>query len=131
MQPELFVTHEPTIGQRVKAVREYRGMQQQKLAEIVGCTPTHLSDVERDQRGVSLELLQSLSVTLDVPMDYLMIDETHIAKSYLRDDILGELTEQMTPETLKKLITVAESLLGMQQDYEKRINLLELALDKK
>ncbi len=57
------------IGKRVKIARIKADMTQERLAEAVGISPTHLSNIETGTTRVSLmtivKLANALSVTVD------------------------------------------------------------------
>ena len=59
------------VGANIQAAREKAGYTQERLSEIVGITPNHLSAIERGVSGASLELLQKLCGLFGVSADYL------------------------------------------------------------
>ncbi len=60
------------FGQRVKLLRLQKGMSQVSLAQILGVTPTQVSDMEKGKTSTSLDRLVILCQTLDVSADYLL-----------------------------------------------------------
>lgn len=59
-------------GRWVRHWRRRRGLTQTELAERVGCAPSHLSLIERDQREIKLSLLTALARELELrPEDLL------------------------------------------------------------
>lgn len=49
-----------TIGQRVRNYRIDKGLSQEKLAELSGCHPTYIGQVERGKRTLLLKVLKRL-----------------------------------------------------------------------
>jgi DNA-binding XRE family transcriptional regulator len=54
---------------RIKVLREHRGMTQAALGEAVGSSSVYISQLERDVRKPSLDLLQRIAQVLHVPID--------------------------------------------------------------
>lgn len=59
------------IGERLREVRNNRGVSQQQLGDALHITVTHISKIENGDRGPSLSLLIALSDYFGVSMDYL------------------------------------------------------------
>jgi DNA-binding XRE family transcriptional regulator len=53
----------------IKVWREYRGMSQQELAELVGISVPYLSQLETGKRKGSLEVLAAIAKSLRVSLD--------------------------------------------------------------
>jgi transcriptional regulator with XRE-family HTH domain len=62
------------FGQRLREVRQARGISQEKLAEKAGLHRTYVSSVERGQRNISLFNIEGLARALGVKMAELMPD---------------------------------------------------------
>ena len=58
-------------GSRIRNVRKALGMSQAALADRVGVTQSHISELENNQNSPSAVLLQKLADVLDVPVDAL------------------------------------------------------------
>lgn len=63
------------IGGNIKAAREQAGYTQEKLSEMVGISPNHLSAIERGVSGATLELVAKLSRLFGVSVDYLFFGD--------------------------------------------------------
>lgn len=64
------------VGANIQAAREAAGYTQEKLSELVGLTPNHLSAIERGVSGASLEVLAQFCLLLGVSADYLFFGQT-------------------------------------------------------
>ncbi|MBQ9622067.1 MAG: helix-turn-helix transcriptional regulator [Treponema sp.] len=58
-----------SIGQRIREYRRLRSFTQEKLAEEIGISPTHMSHIETGNTKLSLQVLVDLSQILDVSAD--------------------------------------------------------------
>ena len=54
------------FGQRLKEVRNSKGLSQEKLASLAGLHRTYISDIERGKKNVSLQNIEKLSKALRV-----------------------------------------------------------------
>lgn len=54
------------FGAQIRALRESHGMSQEALADAAGLHRTHISLIERAQRSVRLETIESLARALRV-----------------------------------------------------------------
>ena len=62
------------LGERIQIAREERCMTQRELAEAVGCTPQHISAIERGVKTPTLETFVAIANALRVPADVLLQD---------------------------------------------------------
>ena len=62
------------LGERIQIAREERCMTQRELAEAVGCTPQHISAIERGAKTPTLETFVAIAAALRVPADVLLQD---------------------------------------------------------
>ena len=62
------------LGERIQIAREERCMTQRELAEAVGCTPQHISAIERGVKTPTLETFMAIANALRVPADVLLQD---------------------------------------------------------
>ena len=62
----------PTVGERIREIREKRGMTQENLAEAAGLSKSFLSEVENDRSNISSQLLLRIANELGASMDYLL-----------------------------------------------------------
>lgn len=62
------------VGERIQIAREERYMTQLSLANVVGCTPQHISAIERGVKTPTLETFVAIANVLQVPADVLLQD---------------------------------------------------------
>lgn len=62
-------------GERIRLFRQINKMNQVELAEKLGITQAHLSDLENGKAEASIKLLIRLSSLFDVSLDYLIFGE--------------------------------------------------------
>lgn len=63
------------IGQRIRKIRKARGFSQEKLAEEIGISTTHMSHIETANTKMSLSTFVALASALEVRTDDLLYDE--------------------------------------------------------
>ena len=62
------------MGERIQIAREERNMTQRELATAVGCTPQHISAIERGAKVPTLETFVAIAAALKAPADVLLQD---------------------------------------------------------
>lgn len=60
------------IGRKIQMAREERGMSQEQLARLMGCSQSALSNYEKGKRRLYLSHLEKFSEILDKPLEYFM-----------------------------------------------------------
>ena len=74
MSRGLIIMDTKAVGERIQIAREERVMTQRGLAEAVGCTPQHISAIERGAKTPTLETFVAITAALQVPADVLLQD---------------------------------------------------------
>ena len=59
------------LGQRIRNYRTARGLSQEKLAELSGCHPTYVGQLERGEKNATIESIEKLSSALGIPLSTL------------------------------------------------------------
>ncbi|MBQ3068317.1 MAG: helix-turn-helix transcriptional regulator [Clostridia bacterium] len=59
------------IGQRIRNYRTQRGLSQEKLAELAGCHPTYIGQLERGEKNATLESIDRIASSLQVSLSKL------------------------------------------------------------
>ena len=60
-----------SIGQRIRNYRNQLGLSQEKLAELSGCHPTYIGQIERGEKNATLESIEKISSALNVSLSKL------------------------------------------------------------
>lgn len=63
-----------TLGQKIKLRREELGYTQTELAQKTQTSQPYISRLEKDDFNPSTQMIISIAVTLDVSIDYLLLD---------------------------------------------------------
>lgn len=69
------------IGQRIKIARIKKDITQEKVAEIIDITPSHMSNIETGKTKVSLPTLIAIANALSVSIDSLLCDNVLASKA--------------------------------------------------
>lgn len=113
-----------TFGERLKYLRELRGLSQKDMAELLSVTITTLSGYESDQRKPDYEVLRRISGFFGVSEDYLFGRESF---QYPRDSLLEPVCDGYTLQDCmhsmlelpvndcSSVIRIARSLLEAQE----------------
>lgn len=96
------------IGQRVRKYRKAYGLSQERLAEKVGISPTHMSHIETGSTKLSLPVLFSLSRALEVHTDDLLFSSANVNHSSLESEIL-EAVEDCSVQQLMILLDILKA----------------------
>ena len=96
------------IGQAVRKYRQAQGMTQEELAERIGISTTHMSHIETGNTKLSLPVLVSLAVALNVQTDRILFEcpPSKVQTSEEFQSLIAECTEtklMIIPETVKSL----------------------------
>lgn len=81
------------IGKRIKIARIKADLTQERLAEMVEISPTHMSNIETGATRVSLTAIVSLANALSVTVDDLLCDSVVKSKVQFEKDIAGILAD--------------------------------------
>lgn len=72
-----------SLGRRIKFARMERKLTQEKLAELVGLSSTHMSNIESGTANVSLPSLVNIANALSLSVDDLLSDSIVHARASL------------------------------------------------
>ena len=59
------------LGQRIRGHRTARGLSQEKLAELAGCHPTYIGQVERGEKNATVESIAKIAAGLGISLSTL------------------------------------------------------------
>ena len=96
------------IGQRIKRLRMEKGLTQERLSEIIGVGPSHMSHIESGSTVPSLEVFISILNALDCSADELLCRETNAGKPLL-NSWLPEIIADCDPTETKILSDIVIS----------------------
>ncbi len=60
-----------TIGQRIRSYRTERHLSQEKLAEMSGCHPTYIGQLERGEKNATIESIDKIASALGITLSRL------------------------------------------------------------
>jgi len=74
------------IGNRIKSLREEKGLTQSELAEMTNFSVPYISFLETGKKHASLSSITKIALSLDVTVDALLYDaQTDIEASYTKE----------------------------------------------
>ncbi len=94
------------IGKTIRRLRIERQYSQEQLASFAGMSPKYLSEVERGERNISVELLAALATQLQVSLSEMLDDAQPIEK----EEVIGQIVRLLQPLPLEVLTFVRRSL---------------------
>ena len=101
------------VGQRIKEKRIERGLTQEKLSELVGIGPSHMSHIESGSTVPSFEVFISILNALNCSADELLCREVATAKPLLNSwlsDIIADCDNTET-KILTDIVVAAKQTL--------------------
>lgn len=103
------------LGKNIRKYRLMLGLRQEDLAEICGCSNSHIGQIENARGIPSLEMTVKIANALSVTVDQLVREDyTNPEKIYLK-----EIAERIEKYPLKQRIQACESLMLYLDSLEK------------
>lgn len=96
------------IGMRIRFFRQQRGLSQEKLAELVDISVTHMSHIETGNTKLSLPVFIALAHALDVRTDELLHIPTADNKSLLNE--ISAILDMCTESQARCIIDIAKAV---------------------
>ena len=59
------------LGQRIRNYRLSKGLSQEKLAELSGCHPTYIGQIERGEKNATVESIEKIAIALNISLSKL------------------------------------------------------------
>ncbi len=59
------------LGQRIRNYRTAMGLSQERLAELSGCHPTYVGQLERGEKNATIESIEKISAALNISLSKL------------------------------------------------------------
>ncbi|MCI8379924.1 MAG: helix-turn-helix transcriptional regulator [Lachnospiraceae bacterium] len=91
------------LGLRIKEIRTSRGLTQERLAELVSCNTSHISNIENSHTKVSLNVLLAIANTLNTSIDRLLSDQYENTSLVLDNEILRAIKDCDNEKKIKIL----------------------------
>lgn len=60
-----------SVGKRIRNHRTQQGLSQEKLADLSGCHPTYIGQLERGEKNATLESVEKIAVALNISLSTL------------------------------------------------------------
>src|SRR5208282_6597928 len=80
-----MATKKALLGQKIRRLRQERGLSQQLMAERLGISASYLNLIEHDERPVTVSLLLKLGQVFDVDLQELSDDPERRLAAALRE----------------------------------------------
>lgn len=106
------------LGKNVKKYRLLLGMKQEDLAEKVGCSSSHIGQIENARGIPSLEMTVDIAKALHVTVDQLILDSLECPEIVFLRDIEKRISELpvasklIACEMLQDLVEIIEKVRG-------------------
>lgn len=104
------------IGQKIRKFRKAYNMSQDKLAEAVGISTTHLSHIETGNTKLSLPVLVEIANVLNVQTDDLLFDSPNNSVSLKKD--ICDLLDTCSTKELNILFDILKATKTALDKYE-------------
>lgn len=82
-----------TVGARIRKIRTDHNLTQEALAELVGISTSHVSNIETGTKQISLSTLIKLANSLKVSVDELLFDNVIHSNSKYEKEIMRYLED--------------------------------------
>lgn len=105
------------IGQRIRKIRKARGLSQEKLAEKVGISTTHMSHIETANTKMSLSTFVEIVSVLEIRADELLYDNRPEDRSVSIDHI----TEMLDSCTIQQVRIIEDIIKALKESLNKNI----------
>jgi transcriptional regulator with XRE-family HTH domain len=114
-----------TVGDRIKQIRESRGLTQDQLCKMANISKGFLSDVENSKRNISSQKLLAVSNSLGASIDYLLkgeVQENTKTSSVTFPPELSEAAEKYawTYSQTYELLTATSSIVARRSTRDKK-----------
>lgn len=96
------------IGKRIKIARIKKNLTQETVADRIGVTPQHVSNIETGNTSVSLTTLVAIANTLTVSVDELLYDTVLISKPVFEKEA-KEILEDCNEYEIRVLVDVLQA----------------------
>lgn len=109
------------IGNNIRTIREYKGLTQEELGQLVHCSSGHIKNTESGTTGISLDLLIDLANALDVSTDSILNGIINVQDKYY-DNRIYDIIYDCDNSERSFLIEVLQSSKDNLRKYRQNIN---------
>ncbi|MDP4220844.1 MAG: helix-turn-helix domain-containing protein [Bacteroidota bacterium] len=121
-----------TQGQRLRRMRDERGIKQGYISRVADITQAHLSRIENDESGVTKNTLRKIADAMNIPFEDLYMPKSDRDEDGPRvldvDDVLssdaalirfigGERPDDATMQWVKRTLSVMRSEIRRRREY--------------
>lgn len=96
------------LGAAIKNARLEKKLTQEQLAEMAGITPVHLKQLESGRRKPSVDVLYTLSRTLNISVDSIFFPERSDGR-----DLQGKIERSLNNCTLHELNVIYKTISAL------------------
>lgn len=97
------------LGLNIKKKRQEIKLTQEELAEMVGCYPSHISNIENNYTKASLNILLAIANSLGTSIDYFLSDQYSNPPSLIDKELSVALAKCDT-ETKERILRIIKAL---------------------
>jgi transcriptional regulator with XRE-family HTH domain len=99
-----------TLGARIKEERRKKNLTQEGLGDMMGCSNTYIGQVERGERGLTVDRLVEICNCLGVTCDFLLASFLDDEDEYLRQQWIRLMKGRSVKEQ-EKIIKMVRAML--------------------
>lgn len=103
------------LGQRLRTLRQQKGLSQERLARHAGLSGKFIGEVERGEKSISIDSLYHVAVALDIPLRELTdvrADKPAGVPTEDAERIFALVSGRRRPEDLRKAYKVLQAMFG-------------------
>ncbi len=104
-----------TVGARIRNYRTARGLSQEKLAELCGCHPTYVGQLERGEKNATVESVYKIAAALGISLSKLF---ENIGENTAGNDTLNKCYEFLLTKSPKQQEQIMKILAEMDRYKE-------------
>lgn len=98
------------IGKRIRSLRKIRDLSLEQLAEKADISSKYLGEIERGRSNLTIDIMEKLSVALEVNLVDLFEYQHETSRAILKQDI-HSLIREATDKELKTIFRILKSIL--------------------
>ena len=100
------------IGARIRQARKAANMSQEKLAEALNISLSHMSDIENGKTNLGIEIFMNITEVLQVSADWLLRTDVPAVNELYRTEI-DELLTDCTAQEMQIIIRILKEIKAL------------------